>query len=622
MSQPGWYPDPYLPGTEQYYDGQTWSGQRRPVGGAAGQPGAEPSAAAGPAEQWSGQPATAADTHDEAETTQGHRLGWQGPDSGAPAPSWQDQPTLQQPAWQDQPTWQDQTAAEQHAAGETAWSSQPAWQQPAWQAESQPPATPYPGQPGWEPRRQSRQRSRRLPIILVLCVVLVAALAVGGWLLTRKSSPAFTFDGKRIDKADQVLSGAESTLTALVTSRHGARNADTRCYYAIPSTPVSGGKKTDVDHAAWCGPVLFVDGDPAKAYLSFALTSTPASGGNLTLNASAAPQSKDPSAPPSGGTLKRPDGKSAPSGSGGLAVPAPPPADKDVLASAPLGSQNVPAAPSGAAIGALIGGVRLTKLGHVSRYGSGDDARSAPAGQQLIAFQTTGFHGNDGDADLSGETTISVDGAAGRAMPSATGSQYVVVAAPTTAKSVEILLSADGVRQTLSLLDGKPGSANIAVLRRTHRTTSVGKSQQITVKYSKTVAFPNGTSGTSQPITVHVTGAALDYAIFGDKVRASSPAKALLRPEITFSDPFVPGQNFALDPGELQFTPAGGTAIRAKDANPDSGRILNYFEVPADITSGALTVTGSFQSTFTNTGETYTTTIATPFSVTLSFPPG
>ena len=88
---------------------------------------------------------------------------------------------------------------------------------------------PTGGYPPGPPPKSGQKR----PLIIGLCVLLVAVLGTVGWLALRPtSSPAFTFAGKRIADADAVLTTAQKTTAELVTSRHGASNSDTRCYFA------------------------------------------------------------------------------------------------------------------------------------------------------------------------------------------------------------------------------------------------------------------------------------------------------------------------------------------------------------------------------------------------------
>ncbi|MCL2780254.1 MAG: hypothetical protein FWD74_01960, partial [Actinomycetia bacterium] len=222
-----------------------------------------------------------------------------------------------------------------------------------------------------------------------------------------------------IDQPGVPLAAAEAATSAMVTSRHGAHGDPARCYYAVPDAPAEGASKTDVSGALWCGPVLFVDGDPAAEYLRFGLSGV-AAGGKAVLTAASQPASGKPSAPPADASLKRPDGHEPPVGAGGLTPPPPPPASKDAFVSVTElgGGQTVPTAPAGAVIGSVNGGIRLTALGPIVRYGSGDAARGAPAGEKLIAFKLgLGFNGAGDPLGLFAKVAVSVDGGAARPLP-------------------------------------------------------------------------------------------------------------------------------------------------------------------------------------------------------------
>ena len=69
-----------------------------------------------------------------------------------------------------------------------------------------------------------------------------------------------------------------------------------------------------------------------------------------------------------------------------------------------------------------------------------------------------------------------------------------VVGVPTSAKTVDLVTSADGVDQSLSLLDGKPGAGNIAVLARPNRFGT------ITPPAGFTMTESGGGASASRPI--------------------------------------------------------------------------------------------------------------------------
>ena len=435
-------------------------------------------------------------------------------------------------------------------------------------------------------------------LIIGLCVLLVAGLGTAGWLVLRpKSSPAFTFSGHRIANADAVLTAAQATTAKLVTSRHGASNSDTRCYFARPSKPASGTKKSDIDANAYCGPVLFVDGDKTQTYLSYPLSQGGTKSGATTLTASTTPRTPDPQAVPAGLTLARPD-KVAPKSGVALAVPAPPPAPADFFTTAPdLAGQSIPAAPAAAVMGSRYGGVRLTHLGRLARYGHGDSARSAPTGQKLIAFQIAAAPSDSDSLAAFPDGTLTV-GVAGHTHTVPRNTTPVLIAIPDSATTANLVLSDAGVTQTLSLLTGKPGAANLAVDRRTHHTVAGGAQQ--------TIAFKESAPGASITRTAHVKlyASGLRYWVnltAGDTRHASSPGTALLNVRLLYTftgppkSPFTssgPLGPFAFDPKMLSLHLPDGRVIAARNYATNKDLVYIMFPVPASYTTGRVYVSG------------------------------
>jgi hypothetical protein len=484
-----------------------------------------------------------------------------------------------------------------------------------WQPTGTFPPVPPPVQP-------SRSTNRgRLLLIGGVVLVLVAGLLTGGYFLFLRGGPTLTYQGHQISDAKGVLTTAESNLSAVVSKRHGAKAADTRCYYAVPTTAAPGAKKTDVDQDLRCGPVLFVDGDAAQSYLNFGLRNSQTSG-QAKLTVASQPEAPTPAAIPADFTLKRPDGKTPPSGSGGLTPPAPPAADKGVLVSADIGSQNLAKAPDSAVMGSLSGGISLTNLGPVTRYGSGDSARSAPAGQKLIAFKTAGAPGNDAtSSDLSASAGVSVDGSAAKPLPTKVGAYYVL-AVPTSVKTADLVLANAGLTQSISLLDGKPGPNNIAVLARKNRVVSTPATAPVTFTYSPEVGFEDGSSGTSQTATATFNSGDLSYVntATGTAVTASSAKTAILHLDVYYAAVHDPGP-FAFPADLVTFTPTGGAPIAAKDIGGAKGVYL-IFEVPAGLTTGTITLSGSATQTYGNTTGTYKESVPTAVTIPFSLAAG
>lgn len=435
-------------------------------------------------------------------------------------------------------------------------------------------------------RRSATPRRRRRPVVIAICAAVLAGGLTGGWfVLHRSSATAFTFDGHTIADPSAPLQQAEKSVDALVASRHGVKSAATRCYYAVAAKPPPGAKKTDVDSALRCGPVLFVDGDATRTYLSYPLSSSTRPDGDVVLTPAAHPINAQPGLAPIGYTLRRPDKRTAPVNPG-LDVPAPRAAAADTLIAADIGNQPLPDAPNSAVMVSLRGGVRLTKVGPVDRFGTGDSARSAPPGQQLIAFTYMSVPGQvANNAPPPNQLGVSVNDGPARAIPASTGGQAVVVAVPANGHA-DLVLNADGVRQTLALPSGAPGPSNLAVLRRNSIDATLAVNQPITIKFTR----PGGT--TSLAGTVSVTHALLGYWTDDGKHHASSGGKALLWMDFRFQAPHQQNET-GIDAPLLHLTSAGGgSPIVAEDVDP-SNRVFAVFEVPADFTKGTVTISGS-----------------------------
>lgn len=600
MSAPGWYPDPQDASRLRYYDGQVWTEHQQPF------PGQQPDPATAQPADPQHFPATGEPTPQAPQSPDAG--GWQATEQFAAQadPNW-----AQAGPAPTEPYWDSGQASPQ--AGAPAWPAAGAWQQ------QQYPPQQYPPQ---QPARRSRAK---LPLIIATVVIVVAGLVTGGYFLlfNKSESPEFTYAGNEIKDPASVLSTAEKNLAGLVKQRHGVKGKDTRCYFALPKKPAEGAESSDVADELYCGPVLFVDGDPSQPYLKFALSDA-TKDDVVTLTPSAQPESPEPTAPPADAELKRPDGATAPKGSGGLKAPAPPPADKNVVLATTLTNVTVPDAPDGAVMGSPDGGIRITKLGEVKRYGHGDDARSAPEGQKLIAFQTTGIPGTDGDGeDLTSEAEISVDGASGTPVPELSSGEYVVVAVPDDASSVDLVLEEDGLTQSLSLLDGTPGKNNVILFTRSNLEGQTPVKAKGVLTFKPKVKFDDGTTGTSEPATITINTLDLMYKSppYEKPVTASSPSKALLHVSITYRGVHESGE-YGFPPQMLSFTPDGGSPVKAQNISPREHKIYNVFEVPADMTTGTLTVSGSVSQTYSSGGGHYTFGVKSPIEMTVDIPLG
>ena len=261
----------------------------------------------------------------------------------------------------------------------------------------------------------------------------------------------------------------------------------------------------------------------------------------------------------------------------------------------------------------LNGGVTIGKLGEITRFGKGSDARSAPEGQKLIAFQL-GDAAGDGSSDGASalDLTVSVDGGKGVKIPDLTGLN--VIAVPTDAKTVDLVTSADGVKQTLSLLTGKPGTGNIAVLGRDNRFGS------FTVPKGFNFTETGGGATANRPCTLSGSVAGLFFwADDEGSAKASAPGNAILETDLKYifstdsPPPFTgssAGDSATFEPSHLTLTLPGGQKVKAKLLADRT-----VFEVPATFTEGTITIGGAFTNS-----NAITFTVAAPVSFKVSVP--
>ncbi|MDT4931443.1 MAG: hypothetical protein QOF92_4310 [Pseudonocardiales bacterium] len=638
MAEAGWYIDPQDPQSVQFFDGLNWTGHRRPAAAAAplqaaptqdatqeffpapdGPQHAAPAAAAPafdtqapwPTQTQAQQPpppgASTAALTPEADAWQTTRRAdiWPGPPAPGPWPA-----AAQPPTWPGGSSELGGWPAAPASAGAPDWPAASAGA-PGWPAASA--AGPgWPGAPtsgSWPPPPPAPRRRQRGPVVLAFIAVAVVAAGLITWLVWPSNNPpSLTYQGKEIAAAGDVLKTAENNVNALVAERHGAKNADTRCYYAQPETPASGAKKTDIDDNLRCGPVLFIDGDRNSTYLRVPLTST-ASGSKVTLDSQKSLSGISPAAVGTTFKLVRPDGKSAPAGNGGLDVPKPPAAQKNVLTVAPIDSASAPPAIGNARMVGKDTKVTLEAAGEVPRYGKSDDARSAPAGQKLLAFQLSYGSGAVSGAGAA-RARVSIDGGASRAVPETSGSdEYAIVAVPTTGTAVLQLTDA-GYTQTLTLPGGKAGSKNIAVLARNHRTAYIGTSAAVPIHLS------NGNGSANVTFQATLSFVSLDFWIPGhENQHPIGPGNAILSLRLSYTDSSNPGSSYGFDPQLLRLTLPSGRVLQARNV-AGGDKISDVFEVPGDYSHGTLQITG------TENVDGITVQVTSPKSFKVTIPAG
>jgi hypothetical protein len=441
--------------------------------------------------------------------------------------------------------------------------------------------------------------------IRLLALIVIAAVSAAGWTAFHRTRPVqLALGGRPIDAPEQVLHIAEQRTAEVVTARHGVRSDRSRCYFMTGARSLTG--RVSVIRELACGPLLFVDGDTVRPYLTFDLNVSTTANGRATLSVDGAPTSTQISGEQDGRNLVRPDGLQPPVGTGGLQAPAPPAAVNDVLTKATSLGSGLQDAPASAVMIGRSSGAQLTQYGFVDRYGSGDRARSAPPGRRLLAFAVTPVAGETGDS----EPRLSIRIGDNERGPLVNTSDFVVTAVPTGATKVDLVLTDSGVKQSISLLTGVPGGDNPAVDARVNRAVPLTVSQSVTVS----VKGPTGNAGiTSGKITL--TGLSLSYWA-ADGSHARRPDRALLHVMATVrltGDPY----GYGAETGLITLTVGSGTRLTARNAAANqTNQIDNVIDVPAAITSGTISYSGTVA---TSKG---TITVVTPVNLPFTIPSG
>jgi hypothetical protein len=454
--------------------------------------------------------------------------------------------------------------------------------------------------------RPNKARGRwRCAGIRSLALVVVVMLSAAGWTAFQRARPQqLTFGDRPIKDPDQVLAKAERRFIALTASKHGNRTDQSRCYFITAARFLSG--PVPVISQLACGPVLFVDGDSPRPYLTFDFTSQASANSQAELLVNPEPAANQISSTDLGRRLIRADGLQPTPGNGGLQVPGPPPAVGDLLTKTSNLGSGLQKAPASAVMIGRSSGAQLTEYGFVARYGSGDRARSAPPGRRLLAFAVTSVAGEAGDS----EPRLSIRIGDNERGPLVNTADFVVTAVPTGATKVDLVLTDSGVKQSISLLTGVPDGDNPAVGARVNRAVPLTVSQSVTVS----VKGPTGNAGiTSGKITL--TGLSLSYWA-ADGSHASQPDRALLHVMATVrltGDPL----EYGAETGLISLTVGSGTRLKARNAAANqTNQIDNVIDVPSSITSGTISYSGTVA---TSKG---TITVVTPVNLPFTIPFG
>ncbi|SOD70575.1 hypothetical protein SAMN05892883_0260 [Jatrophihabitans sp. GAS493] len=441
---------------------------------------------------------------------------------------------------------------------------------------------------------------------------LAVAVLVAGSLYAALHRPAaqLTLQHKLITNASGVLEQAEKLTTTQVALRHGVSSADTRCYLAHSTQPGQG--SSEIDPYAYCGPVLFIQGNAGSEYLTYRLESSP-SGSGVGLNVTAADlTSSQPQALPS--SVQRPDHRRPPDGDGGLKPPPTPFAENGSLAIG-VDQLTLPEVAGQPTMGGRSGAYTLARAGYVSSYGSGDFARQAAPGQRLLGFEIDSLgllDGYAGDELTPDRIGISIDGSPIMAIASDQQTTFGVVSVPSGATDVELVLTGDDLIQTISLPDGKLGASNVAVLGRRNRVQAFGVDSTVPVSILR--------NGRTTQVPLRILELQTELAYTGVGGRRAAPGMAELDVYVQYSLPDLPDPTgtTTLPPDLLSLTLPGGKVQHAPTQvhNPYDVAV-GAFQVPADVTSATLAISGHAAAPGGGTMS-----LARPLTIPLTFPPG
>ncbi|KQS73712.1 hypothetical protein [Modestobacter sp. Leaf380] len=488
--------------------------------------------------------------------------------------------------------------------GQPGQPSQPG-QPGQWGGPSSPPPagawSPSSGQPApWA--AQPAKRSRKKPLLIGGAALLVLLLVAGGAFFFLRGGD-FTYAGRDVVEPETVLTDAESAVDAYVDSRGGASSDDTSCWFRHRNADT-----TDIEDDLVCGPVLFVDGDPAEAYLL--LPVTPSGGdGDVTLTVATEPTDPAPQALPDADLLSRPDGTAPPS-EVDLEPPAPPAAEPGYEATGPFEDVELTAPEGVATLSGPAARVTVTGLGQADRVGAGDDALRPADGEVFRVFSYT-IDTGEGLSNDPPALSYSVDGVetpvdTSLVVPGATVEG--LVSAPEDADVALVVVDGEAT-QSLSLLDGSPGDQNLVVTTRANRDADPVPAQQV----PGVISAPGRVT---TPFTFTVTVQSAELTWFSGTnvtVRPSAPDRAFL---LIDTDLVADGLSAGEGPAEYwRLTLPDGTVVASQDVVADPSLIATAFDVPADFTTGTLTFGGVFTYPDTATVDFGAATLSFPVSI-------
>ncbi|MEO6703472.1 MAG: hypothetical protein ABI140_09910 [Jatrophihabitantaceae bacterium] len=468
-------------------------------------------------------------------------------------------------------------------------------------------------QPGPYAKAAPGTSSRRGPVLVVAAALVGLLVAGGGFGLSRQlanNTVSLTYNGEQVDHPERTLSAAEAKVDQVIAHQPSVQASNHHCYFARPANGTKA-ERAEVADGIYCGPMLLISSQQGDRFLHFTVSSDRI-GSRVRLTPSE--PSGETMALPAHEQLTRPGSPHQPPGGAELQVPKAPAATADAFVSVDaVGPQQDLASQRNTGMYGYDGGVRLTSTASTPYYGSGAQARSAAAGQRLIAFSLQ--YGGPKESSLGElDLGVAVNGSGLQKLPEPDkATEFKVISVPISASSVDLVLRSKGFIQRISLLTGKAGSDNITVMSRVN--------WQDDLSVSKDVPVTLRTSDGSVSGTMHLKVTEADLEFFEDDTGKSAPASphgAFLHLQMSYTVSGIADvKGHELMPQVLSLRTSDGHTLHARDvASANADYIYLAFDIPGDFTGGTVTIGG------TDSLDGVQLIMPQPFSFPLKFPAG
>ena len=266
--------------------------------------------------------------------------------------------------------------------------------------------------------------------------------------------PTYSTDGVRSDTGfrfedpDAVLASAEQFVADVDTDEALTVESSPSCFFA--ENVAENGRRT-VENTLWCGPALTASSSPDEIWAKVSIRTEV---GDHFGSGIATPDSVDSDRtwpPPEEATLIRPDGTSPPTETS----LSPPPLPTDALGIT-TGDSTVSTSGSGV-LATSAYRLEFTGFARGAELGKGAGSYVAPANHDVIVATIAASDQRSKPVDA----VVEIDGKNQRVDDWRTSDEvtHLVVVAPSSAASVDLVVTDNGAQQTISLLDGvkQPG---------------------------------------------------------------------------------------------------------------------------------------------------------------------